>query len=109
MTGLARFEDAARECGLSLTADDTNPGAYYLLGVSREELGELPEAQMSFEQAIYLAPNFSMAHLRRAVLARRLGQASVAARALASALTAIAQDDPRAAAAFCWRPLAPGS
>ena len=93
LTNVGRFEEAVRECALTLATNETEPGAYYLLGVCREQLGELPEAQSYLEQAVYLAPNFSMAHLRRAALARRMGQAGVAERAFRSALTALAQDD----------------
>ena len=94
LTNLGRHAEAADECRLLLAVDDLNVGAHYLLGLCREQAGELAEAAEQMRTASYLDPGFPMAHLHRGLLARRRGDREAAAESFRLALNAFANENP---------------
>ena len=93
LTNLGRHAEAETECRVLLAADDLNAGAHFLLGLCREQAGQLVEAAEEMSTATYLDPAFPMAHLHRGLLARRRGDRKAAAEAFELALSAVEKED----------------
>ena len=93
LTNLGRHAEAATECRLLLAADDLNAGAHFLLGLCREQAGELAEAAEQMSTATYLDPAFPMAHLHRGLIARRRGDRTAAMDSFRLALKAVEDED----------------
>ena len=73
-------------CDQAIAADKINPLGHYLRATILQEQGALEEAARSLRHALYLDPEFVLAHFALGSLARRLGQASEAEKHLANAL-----------------------
>jgi chemotaxis protein methyltransferase CheR len=69
-----------------IAADKLDPAAYYLNAIILQEVGELDRARLQLQRAIYLEPNFILAHFSLGNLARHSGRDSEAARHFANAL-----------------------
>ena len=93
LTNLGRHDEAAAECRQLLADDDLNAAAHFLLGLCREQAGELIEAAEQMSTATYLDPGFPMAHLHRGLLARRRGERAAAAESFRLALHAVEEED----------------
>ena len=53
-----------------IAADKLDPAAYYLRAIVLQETGELEAARRSLERAVYLQPDFALAHFALATLAK---------------------------------------
>ncbi|MCU0873765.1 MAG: hypothetical protein MUE50_15615 [Pirellulaceae bacterium] len=78
----------------ALAADRTNPQHHYLRATILQELGQSEQAAASLQRALYLDPDFVLAHFTLGSLARRLGQEASARRHLNNALTLLAGSPP---------------
>ena len=76
------FSIAMSRCNEAMRAEKLNPGLHFLNGVILQELGRPQEAASAFKKAIFLAPDFVMAHFALAYLADRLGRRAIAPRHL---------------------------
>jgi chemotaxis protein methyltransferase CheR len=94
LTNLGQHAEAAAECKTLLAADDLNVGAHFLLGLCREQAGELNEAAEQMRTVTYLDPGFPMAHLHRGLLARRRGDREAATESFRLALKAVEDENP---------------
>ncbi len=57
-----KLAEAVEWCEKAIAADKLNPAHQYLLATIRQELGQCDEAMQSLVRAIYLDPNFVLAH-----------------------------------------------
>ena len=57
-----RLDEALEWCDKAIAADRLNPGHYYLLASIEQERGQIEAAERSFGRALYLAPDFALAH-----------------------------------------------
>lgn len=57
-----KLAEAAEWCGKAIVADKLNPQNHYLLATILEELGQDDAAEQSLKRALYLEPNFVLAH-----------------------------------------------
>jgi chemotaxis protein methyltransferase CheR len=80
----------------ALAADRTDPQHHYLRATILQELGQSEQAAASLQRALYLDPDFVLAHFTLGSLARRLGQVASARRHLNNALTLLAASPPDA-------------
>ena len=78
----------------SITADKMNSQHHYLRATILQELGQGEQAAASLQRALYLDPDFVLAHFALGSLARRLGQEASARRHLANALDLLAACHP---------------
>ncbi|PYR92645.1 MAG: protein-glutamate O-methyltransferase [Acidobacteria bacterium] len=87
---LARAEDA---CARLLDVDDLSAGAHYLLALCREGAGDRAAASHHDQVAAYLDPGFAMPRLHLGLLARGVGEHSVAREQLGQALVLLQRED----------------
>ncbi|KAF0815334.1 Chemotaxis protein methyltransferase [Andreprevotia sp. IGB-42] len=92
---LGELHQASRCCERAIASDRLNPGCQYLLSAVQEELGQTDEAMAALRRAIYLDPDFVLAHFALGNLKRRLGIAG-AARHFANARELLARYDANA-------------
>ncbi len=85
---------ARATCLQLLALDELNAGAHYVLGLCREEAGELQGALTHYQSAAYLAPDFAMPRLHIGLLQRRQGERDAARHDLAQALVLLQNEDP---------------
>ncbi len=78
----------------AITADKMNSQHHYLRATILQELGRGEQAAASLQRALYLDPDFVLAHFALGSLARRLGQEATARRHLANALDLLAACPP---------------
>jgi chemotaxis protein methyltransferase CheR len=78
----------------AITADKMNSQHHYLRATILLELGQGEQAAASLQRALYLDPDFVLAHFALGSLARRLGQEASARRHLANALDLLAACPP---------------
>jgi chemotaxis protein methyltransferase CheR len=78
--------EAAWWCEQAVAADKLNAGYHYLSAIIAQERGFLVGAQQALRRALFLAPDFALAHYALGNLARRQGAAADAARHYANAL-----------------------
>ncbi|HEX4511739.1 MAG TPA: protein-glutamate O-methyltransferase CheR [Burkholderiaceae bacterium] len=86
----AAAEKASRRL---LAVDESHAGAFYLLALCREGLGDPAGAARDDRCAIDLDPAFSMPRLHLGVLARRAGDSDAAKRHLGIALALLERED----------------
>lgn len=58
-----RLAEAARWCETAIAGDKLNPANEYLLAIIRQEMGENDAATRSLMRALYLDPDFVLAHV----------------------------------------------
>ncbi len=68
---LGDLEQALKWCQKSLAADKLNPSAHYLQATILQEEGATADATMSLTRALYLDPDFAMAHFALGKMAQR--------------------------------------
>ncbi len=73
-------------CERWVDADKLDPSGHYLLAVVLQELGEHEQARCSLQRALYLQPDFVLAHFALANLARSRKESVAAERHFAAAL-----------------------
>lgn len=81
-----RLADALAWCERWIGADKLEPAGHYLRAVVLLEQGDPEQARASFQRAIYLHPDFVLAHFALGNLARGGGKTDEAERHLANAL-----------------------
>lgn len=59
---LGKLDEAARWCEKAIAADKLNPSNHYLLATIQRELGQSDVATQSLMRALYLDPDFVLAH-----------------------------------------------
>ena len=69
-----RLAEARRWCEEALAREKLNASLHYLRASVLQEQGELLAAAASFQRALFLEPNFVLAHFALGNLARRLGR-----------------------------------
>ena len=69
-----KLEDAFHWCEKAVSADKCNPHLHYLLAVILEEQKKVEAARASLKKALYLDPDFVLAHFALANLSLRLGK-----------------------------------
>lgn len=57
-----RLAEALEWCQKAISADKLNPGHHYLLATIEQERGQFEAAERSLGRALYLAPDFALAH-----------------------------------------------
>ncbi|HYR59427.1 MAG TPA: CheR family methyltransferase [Chthoniobacteraceae bacterium] len=80
-----RLADALAACDRALAADKLVPAHHYLRGVILQEQNALDEGAASLKRALYLDPDFVVAHFALGHLLLRLGRHREAARCFANA------------------------
>lgn len=91
-----RLDEAVTWGNRALAADRLNPRSYYLLATIQEARGEVEAASTSLKRALYLDPEFVLAHFALGYLAWRQGNAREAGKHFANMqelLTGYAQDE----------------
>jgi chemotaxis protein methyltransferase CheR len=71
---LGRLAEARDLCAKAIGADKLNPGYHYLLATILQELAITEESMSSFKRAIYLDPNFVLAHFALGTFALQQGK-----------------------------------
>lgn len=89
-----RLDRALEWCEKAITADKLNAGCYYLLATVRQENGQLDEAAVSLRRALYLDPDFVMAHFSLGNLARRQGKTKESEKHFANAFSILSVHRP---------------
>jgi chemotaxis protein methyltransferase CheR len=89
-----RLADALCACDEALALARTDPVLHYLRSAILQEQNELAEAKVSLKRAIYLDPEFVMAHFSLGHLQRRLERGAESARCFQTALELIGDLDP---------------
>jgi chemotaxis protein methyltransferase CheR len=92
-----RLNDALAWCDRWIAADKLNPAGHYLRAVVLLERGDREEARGSLQRAVYLHPDFVLAHFALGNLARSNGKPGEADKHFGNALLLLARhqaDDP---------------
>jgi chemotaxis protein methyltransferase CheR len=91
-----RLAEARAWCEQAIAADKLNPAGHYLLAIIAQEEGQLAASEAAVRRALYLDPDFVLAHFAAGNLARRQDRRAEAARHFATALSLLrryGQDD----------------
>lgn len=89
-----RLTDAREQGRRAINADKLNPGCYYLSSRIAEELNLIEEASQALRKALYLDPDFIVAHFALGNLSRRQGRQSEADRHFKVALRLLENYSP---------------
>jgi chemotaxis protein methyltransferase CheR len=87
-----RLEDAEAMCTQLIARDETGAEAHYMLGLAAEARGDRSVAIDRHRAALYLEPDFALAHLQLGRLERREGDVDRARRDLRQALELLAHE-----------------
>ncbi len=71
---MGKLEEALKWCEKTLAADKLNPCTHYLHGTILHESGRLDDAVRAMTSAVFLDPDFAIAHFALGNLARQLGK-----------------------------------
>ena len=91
-----KLDEALVWCERAIAANRLNAGGYYLFATIQEERGEVGEAIKALRRALYLEPDFVLAHFALGSLSRRQGKQSEAEKHFANMLWLLSsyqQDD----------------
>jgi chemotaxis protein methyltransferase CheR len=69
-----KLEDAFHWCEQAISAEKVNPHLHYLLAIILEEQKKVEEAKASLKKALYLCPDFVLAHFALANISLRGGK-----------------------------------
>lgn len=94
LANLGKLSAARRWCERAVDRAKLRPEAHYLLAAIYHELGMEREAIDALKRTVYLDPNFVMAYVTLAHVARLQGKSAEAARHLASAVALLEPMDP---------------
>jgi len=97
LANLGRLADALTWCERWIAADKLNPAGHYLRGCVLVERGDPEQARSSLQRAIYLEPDFVLAHFALGNLARGRDKAGEAKKHFGNALHLLRRcrpDDP---------------
>lgn len=84
-----RLAEAAERCREAIAADRLDPAGHYLLGAILEAQGQAEDAAQALQRALYLAPDFALAHFALGNLRRVQGRDREAGRHFDNALDAL--------------------
>lgn len=84
---LGRLAEAVEWCAKAIAADKMNPAHYYLLATIEQERGQGDAAESALGRALYLEPDFILAHFALGNLCLAAGRRPQARRHFANALT----------------------
>jgi chemotaxis protein methyltransferase CheR len=82
-----KLREALTWCDKAVAANKLDPSIHHLRAIILHEQGRLTEAVTSLKRALYLDPDFVLAHIAMGYLTRRLGKVDVSARHVAQALS----------------------
>lgn len=82
-----RLAEALEWCKTAIAVDRLNASGYYLQATIQEEQGQTEQATQSLKQALYLAPDFVLAHFALGNLMLRLQRVGEANKCFANTLT----------------------
>jgi len=82
-----RLVEATEWCEKAIAADKLNPAHYYLLATIEQERGQSEAAERSLSRALYLEPDFALAHFALGNLCLSGGRQREARRHFGNALT----------------------
>ena len=82
-----RLAEASAWCDKAIAADKLNPAHYYLLATIEQEQGQSEAAERSLGRALYLEPDFVLAHFALGNLCLSAGRQREARRHFGNALT----------------------
>lgn len=91
---LGRLDEALSWCQRWIAADKLDPAGHYLRAVVLLERGEPESARASLQRALYLEPDFVLAHFALGSLARSRGMAGEAERHFVNALHLLGRNRP---------------
>ena len=91
-----RLDEALQWCERWIATDKMNPAGHYLRAVVLIEQGTEEEARASLQRAIYLDPDFVLAHFTLGSLAKSAGRLEQAEKHFANALMLLRRFDPGA-------------
>ena len=77
--------EALAYCNQWAAADKLDPAGYYLRAVILQEQGQLEQARIALQSALYLNPEFVLAHFALGCLVRRCGRPAESRRHFANA------------------------
>jgi chemotaxis protein methyltransferase CheR len=89
-----RLAEALTWCDRWIVADKVDPSGHYLRAVILIEQGDHEQARRSLQRAVYLHPDFVLAHFAMGNLARRQGKPGEADRRFAAALRLLGRHQP---------------
>lgn len=89
-----RLGEACAACEGAIIADKLNPGLYYLGATILQEQNREGEAMAALKRALYLDPNFVLAHFALGNLAQRQGHAAAAKRSFKNVLALLGAHGP---------------
>lgn len=91
-----RLDEAIAWCREAITADKLNPAGHYLLATIQQEQGQNDAAVQSLKRALYLDPDFVLAHFALGNLCRSQGRRREAQRHFDNARTVLRTHPPDA-------------
>jgi chemotaxis protein methyltransferase CheR len=89
-----KLRDALAWCERWVAADKLDPSSHYLRAVVLQELGDTAQARRSLQRALYLQPDFVLAHFALANLARSHDQSVEAEKHFTAALRLLRHCQP---------------
>lgn len=89
-----KLGEALAACEGAISADKLDPGLHYLCATILQEQNRGDEAIAAFNRALYLAPDFVLAHFALGNLARRQGNAAAARKHFKNALALLSAYGP---------------
>jgi chemotaxis protein methyltransferase CheR len=89
-----RLNEALRCCERWIMADRVNPASHYLRAVIQQELGDSADAVKSLRGALYLDPNFALAHFALGNIERNRGRVSESIKHLQNVRKLLARYSP---------------
>jgi chemotaxis protein methyltransferase CheR len=94
LAGQGKLSEALLACDQALAAGQLDPGLQYLLATILQEQKRDDEARAALKRALYLDPNFILAHFALGSLARRRGEARAAQKSFRNALALLDASGP---------------
>ena len=96
LAGDGKLDAALQWCEKAIFAEKMNARHHYLrASILMEQDGSLSEAELALRRAIYLEPDFALAHFALGNLARRRRDSTAARRSFTNALRLLAQHEPQ--------------
>ena len=85
--------EALSACEQALTVDKLNPGLHYLGAIILQELNQVDTAMAALRRALYLDPNFVLAHFTLGNLSMRQGNTMAARKSFTNVLSLLSAYD----------------
>jgi chemotaxis protein methyltransferase CheR len=91
LANLGKLAEAWSACEQAIAVDKLNPGLYYLDAIILQEQNQDDEAMTAFKRALYLEPNFIMAHFSMGNLLLRRGNMPAAKKSFKNVMTLLSE------------------